>query len=359
VRDEIPRFHSDGRNYLMLQIKQAASRLTGNLEERMPGVLERLRGDPFAELGQWDDIALIRVASDEISGSLNRGTGCSVLGQYNGDETPPSITVVGSTSPGRPWFTVLHELGHHEQRGDLEWFESALSRQSDGGWELEEQVCEAFASDILLGEDVAAAVLQGNAVDASAVPLLHQATGASRMACCVRVSQLFGDECLVLITDLAGRVYFSASSGNISRPQMGTVQAPNSLPVRAASAGSITSSSADLTYATGRVRSGFRANSVRNGNYVYSIFTTGFAPWAKLDISRPVEWSEIDWFCESCQEHSDGFGLKRCSVCHQGRCPNCNACSCGVISEKTCSSCHLTWSIARFDNGSDVCRDCD
>lgn len=359
MRDEIPTFHSDGRNYLGLQVKQAATRLTRNLEERMPGVLERLRNDPFAELGRWDDIKIIRVSTDEIRGSVDTGKGCSVLGQYNGEDAPPSITIVGSTRPGRPWFTVLHELGHHEQRGDLEWFDTALSCQADGGWELEEQVCEAFAADILLGEDVAATVLQGRAVDASAVPLLHKATGASRMACCVRVSQLFGDECLVLITDLTGRVYFSASNGDISRPKVGTTQASNSIPVRAASAGSIISSNADLTYASGRARSGFRVHSVRDGNYVYSIFTMGFAPWSKLDISRPVQWSELDWFCESCQEHSDGYSLKRCPVCYQSKCPNCNACSCGVVSEKACSSCHLTWSAARFANGSDVCGDCE
>ncbi|MEY9967514.1 hypothetical protein ABIA33_005585 [Streptacidiphilus sp. MAP12-16] len=333
--------------------------MTRNLEERMPGVLERLREDPFDELSRWDDIKVIRVSADETRRSVDTGNGCSVLGQYNGEDTPPSITVVGSTGPGRPWFTVLHELGHHEQRGDLEWFDSALSRQADDGWELEEQVCEAFAADILLGDDVATAVLNGKAVDASAVPLLHKATGASRMACCVRVSQLFGGECLVLITDLTGRVYFSASAGDIPRPKIGTPQASNSLPVRAASAGSIISSDAVLTYATGRVRSGFRAHSVRDGKYVYSIFATGFAPWSKLDISRPVEWSELDWFCESCQEHSDGYELKRCPTCQQGKCPSCNACPCGAASERICLSCHLTWSIARFAKGSDVCRDCD
>lgn len=355
MRDEIPTFHSKGTSYLGLQIKQAATRLTRNLEDRMPGVLDRLRRDPFAELAYWNEIKIVKVDTDEI-GNISK---CSVLGQYNGEDTPPSISVVGSVRPGRPWFTLLHELGHHEQRGDLEWFDSALSRQPDGGWELEEQVCEAFAADVLLGEDVAAAVLQGRAVDASAVPLLHGATGASRMACCVRVSQLFGDECLVLITDLAGRVYFSAGSGDISRPKAGTVQLPNSVPVRAVSAGSIISSNAELTYATGRSRGGLRAHSVRDGRYVYSIFTTGSAPWIKLDISRPVEWSEIDWFCESCQEHSDGFGLRRCLVCHQNKCPICNACSCGLAGEKTCSRCHLKWGSARFASGSGVCRDCE
>ncbi len=324
----------------------------------MPGVLERLRKDPFAELSRWSEIRIVRVSTGEIGRSVDTGKGCSVLGQYNGEDTPPSITVMGSIRPGRPWFTVLHELGHHEQRGDLEWYDSALSRQADGGWELEEQVCEAFAADILLGEDVAAAVLEGRAVDASAVPLLHKATGASRMACCVRVAQLFGDECLVLITDLNGRVYFSASSGNISRPKAGTAQALNSIPVRAASAGSIISSNADLSYATGRVRAGLRAHSVRDGNYVYTIFTTGFTPGVSwIFLVRGVVRTRL--VLRDCQEHSDGYGLRRCPVCHQGKCPNCNACSCGVASEKTCSSCHLTWSVARFATGGDICRDCE
>lgn len=334
-------------------------RLTRNLEVRVPGVLERLRRDPFAELNQWSELRILRVPASEVRGADGGGKGCSVLGQYNGEDTPPSITVAGAIGPGRPWFTVLHELGHHEQRGDLEWFDAALSRQADGGWALEEQVCEAFAADILLGEDAAAAVLQGRAVDASAVPLLHKATGASRMACCVRVAQLFGDECLVLITDLIGRVYFSASSGNISRPKIGVAQSVNSLPVRAAAAGAIISSNGEITYSTGRVRSGFRAHAVRDGKYVYSIFTTGYAPWSRLDISRPAEWSEIDWFCESCLEHSDGYGLKRCPVCLQNKCPNCNACSCGIVGEKTCTRCFLSWSIARFAQGSDICRDCE
>lgn len=338
------------------QVRTAAVRLLDNLDQRRPGAVERLRADALAELATWtDELALRRVPSHALRG------GCSVVGQYSDDTDPPTLSVVDAGSAGQRRFTVLHELGHHEQRGDLPWFDAALARQSDHGRRLEEQVCDAFAAEVLLGQDVVDQVLGGEAPTAEAVVRLRAATGASGAACCVRVAQLLRCEGIVLATDLSGSVLFSAVNGaSYFRPKRGTPQGSDSLAVRAAGAGTARDADAFVQYGTGSRVVHLRGDAAADGNVVYTVLRDGRAPWQKTDLGPRPRWDVPERTCDACGAELEQPGDDPCPECRRPRCASCGtACSCGRPSaDKTCKSCQYTYARARFPGNGDVCADC-
>ena len=342
--------------YYGRQVRAAAVRLLENLDARRPGVVGRLRADPFVELHGWsDEVAVRRVPIHSLHG------GCSVIGQYSDDTDPPTLSVLDGGSSGQRRFTVLHELGHHEQRGDLPWFDAALAKQSDNGRRLEEQVCDSFAAEVLLGQDVVDRVLGEEAPSAESVLLLREETGASRAACCVRVAQLLRCEGLVILTDLAGEVLFAAVNGSsFFRPKRGTAQGSDSLAVRAAALGRAQDPDAFLQYATGTRLIHLRGEAIRDGNYVYVVLRDGRAPWQKTDLGPRAAWDVPARNCAACGEELERPGEDPCPQCRRPRCSGCGArCECGRLSgDKTCSACSLSWSRTRFPGDGDVCADC-
>lgn len=346
---EVPR-EVAGR-FASRQVARAAARLVDNLDSRRPGLLEQLRADPLAALHDFDELEL-RLTTDG-------GSRCSVLGRYDDSRDPPLITVVRSPSLGQTWFTALHELGHHEQRGDVDWFDAALARGSDPAHRLEEQVCEAFAADVLLGDDVAARVLGPGQVSAHSVAELRRATGASRSACCVRVAQLLGAPGFVLLGDLEGTVLFTALSGDRIRPAHHTAQGEQSVLTLAGRNGYARDDDGYLRYGNGRPLRGLRADAVRDGNYVYAVLTEGRAAWTTVDVGyRGPHWEPAELHCDCGQTYAR-TGLDMCEHCRTERCPACGRCACPPAAKnRICDVCQFEYSVARFDGDSTTCRDC-
>lgn len=338
------------------QVRDAAARLVDNLQARRPGAVERLRVDPLTELRTWDDELIVRVVPQHRLGSA-----CSVIGLYADDTDPPTLSLVDSGSAGQRRFTALHELGHHEQRGDLPWFDEALSQQSDHGRRLEEQVCDAFAAAVLLGQDVVDSVLGDDAPSAESIVALRAATQASGAACCVRVAQLLRCEGFVLATNLDGELHFAAVTGSsYYRPKRGTPQGDDSLAARAATLGSARDDDTFLQYGTGTRLTHLRGDAVRDGHVVYVVLRDGKAPWQQLDLGPSPEWEVPERTCHACGDELDYPGESPCHTCRRPRCSTCGAdCSCGrPAADQICSNCRLTWARSRFPDGGALCADC-
>lgn len=342
--------------YYGKQVRTAAARLVGNMETRRPGTLERLRADPFVELDTWtDELALRRISRHSLRG------GCSVIGQYSDDSDPPTLSVVDIGGQGERRFTVLHELGHHEQRGDLPWFDAALAKQSDNGRRLEEQVSDSFAAEVLLGQDVVDRVLGDDAPSAESVPLLRRESGASGWACCVRVAQLLRCEGFVLATGLDGELVFAAVNGaSYYRPKRGTPQGSDSLAMRAAALGRAQDPDGFLQYGTGTRLTHLRGEAVRDGDHVYVVLRDGRAPWQTTDLGPRPAYEVPERNCHKCGEELEWPGGDPCPECRRPRCTTCGAaCECGKpAADKICKGCSYTWSRARFPDNGDLCADC-
>lgn len=342
--------------YYGRQVRTAALRLVDNLEARRPGAVERLRAEPFVELDTWtDELALRRVSPYSL-----RGT-CSVIGQYSDDTDPPTLSVVDAGSKGQRRFTVLHELGHHEQRGDLPWFDGALAKQSDHGRRLEEQVCDSFAAEVLLGQDIVDRVLGDEAPSAESVLLLRGESGASGAACCVRVAQLLKSEGFVLATRLDGELMFAAVNGvSYFRPKRGTPQGSDSLAVHAAALGRAQDPDAFLQYGNGTRLTHLRGEAVRDGDYVYVVLREGRAPWQTTDLGPRPAYDVPERNCNKCGEELERPGEDPCPECRRPSCTNCGAaCDCGkAAADKTCKGCFCSWARARFPDNGDFCEDC-
>lgn len=336
-------------------VQRQAARMAASLQH-WPSLVDELRADPIETLAGFEEITFTLVAS-----TGGRGQDCSVLGSY--DAGTSTLTVTRTSNTPQMWFSALHELGHHVLAGDLDWAEAVDGvHDRRDRHRLEEQVCEAFAAEILLGVDRVVAAIGDVVPTAADLRALHLATGASRSACAVRVAQLLRADGLVIITNAADNaVFFTAPSGDVFRPRRGTIQPAQSVPARAARAGSCRDRDARVTYSNGRTQGGFSADAVRDGDYVYSVFTTGRPGWATgAHVPSRPQWdpSEIDCPCGSTYESGRG---DPCTLCGKfATCPDCGQCPCRTpqVAERTCMSCFLLRHPSQFEPGSDTCNDC-
>ncbi|MGY0004134.1 ImmA/IrrE family metallo-endopeptidase [Micromonospora sp. I033] len=343
---------SDGR-YLTLHVQAAVKRLCDNLEQIKPGAVSRLQSDAWQEVSSWPEV-VVREISADIAGD------CSVAGHCNLIPTPAEITVVREASHGRRAFTLLHEIAHFLQQNDEPWTDEALSGQPDFGRRLEEQVCDAFAAEVLLGSDLPGRVLGDSPITASSVHQLFEASQASRSACCVKVAQLLPCEGWVLLTDLNGIVQFAAVSGNRVPPRRGTSQGPDHVSQVAGRIGTSRQEDSWVTFPSGKQWRPLYADSVRDPSfrYVYTVLTDDVPPWLPSYTQRRRAPVDTDWDCHVCEAV---FNTRppACARCGQPACPRCGMCACDQRAhERLCERCFLVQGIAMFDGSSSVCRDC-
>lgn len=351
---EVPR--ELARRFDTRAVKRQAVAMVNRLEVNHPGLVADLRHDALAALEAFHEITF-RVNNGQPGG------GCSVLGSYSTNVNPPQITVTNTGNVPQMRYSALHELGHHEQQGDLEWGLAALMQQDDGrARRLEEQVCEAFAAEVLLGDDVVLPVIGDGIPTAAAIADLHASTGASRSACAVAVVQrLRADGLAMVVTAHDRALFFGAAAGDIIVPKRGTVQAADSVVARAATAGSAQSRDDSIMYGNGRTYDGFAADAVRDGNYVYAVYTSGRPGWVTGAYAPGrLRWGSREVHCSCGSVFESGSG-SACEICGRyDRCPDCGRCVCQGEKQttKTCPGCNFEWPLARFTGGSPLCNDC-
>lgn len=344
------------RRFDVRAVARQASLMVEQLEARRPGFGNALRADPLAALATFDEISF------EMNFSPVRG-GCSVLGSYSARSDPPLLTVTRTASVPQTWYSALHELGHHEQQRDFEWAIPALMGDDRSkARRLEEQVCEAFAAEILLGASRVLDIIGARVPTASSIATLHEATGASRSACAVRVVQLLRAAGLAMVATADDRaVFFAAAAGDVIVPKRGTVQPEGSVVARAANAGSSRSRDASVMYGTGSSFEGMAGDAVRDGDYVYAVFTQGVPGWVDGPYAPGrTYWGSNELHCRCGATYNAGSGSP-CELCGRSdRCPDCGRCACqpDLTAERRCPGCNLELAPSRFPGGSELCRDC-
>lgn len=284
--------------------------------------------------------------------------GCSCAGSYD----PDGRTVFVARTPfsRRSRFTCLHELCHHLIEVDSDLLLSVIELEQDGrGESSEEKVCDAFAAEILLLEEVVDQVLAGSKPQAHHVLDLYKLSRASREACAVRLSQRLGVEGHVMLARSDGTAIFTASNSDY-RVARGASQGSNHISVRAARRAK-SRGETFVRFATGNEMP-LWGDAVFDGQFVYAVLVetpTWEVPGRLHILDRALERpSPAEVECERCRHDFETWD-RPCELCGVHRCPNCGRCGCRVESrEKTCVRCHLIKPANQFPAGSDRCADC-
>lgn len=283
---------------------------------------------------------------------------CPVEGRY--DEDLGRIVVAPGVHDRREAFTLLHELGHHlaYQVDDVADFLEAEATE-----DAEEDFADAFAAAVLLPDELVARHITSAGPDAAAVCALFTDPDcrASREACAVAAAQRLQGSGYVVVADLDGAVRFAARSRTPYRISRHTAQPPDSLLARAGRAGHARAEAATLHYRTGNTSDPHAADAVRDGAYVFGVFTTGRPAWAGALWIPAVDGPPVEQVtCPSlaCGHEWDAVG-RPCRDCREHRCPACDRCGCDRSSAPPsglCSSCFLYVPAGQLADG--VCADC-
>ena len=165
-----------------LAIKELAVGLLGRREEIEPGLSSRLLGDVEAAICQREDL-VVEYELDQVEDSK-----CSVAAAYLRRKHPPRIVLSPTMSFRRRKFSLAHEFAHFLIDRDTV-LADLLFVEPDRGEALEEDICDAFAAMLLVGDDLVDSALNGADATAAAVVRLFGASRASREACAVAMAQ--------------------------------------------------------------------------------------------------------------------------------------------------------------------------
>lgn len=325
--------------------------------EARGGRREELTRDGFAALEGRNDVSVLRVPEFVPADSQ---LGCSVAGGYRWE--PPTLIVTESMSRRRQHFTLLHELGHHIQKTDVDLGTVIVEHREPEAFE--DACCDSFAATVLLPDDLVAAHVDGRGPTVSTATGLFEASNASRAAICVRLAGRLRSSGVVAVLDEDGTVTFAAAcGGGLFPPAQGSNQAVNPLvdaALRAERDGRvITRDDAQIWYRDGHASELLYGQAAWAGDRLFVIMVAYAAPW--LSFSPPRDGDSMqthftDTFdCEHCQQEFVASG--NCSRCEQPRCPS-GHCGCTARAEKTCLECFLRKHPSQFDAGSGVCREC-
>lgn len=286
----------------------------------------------------------------------SRQAGCSIDGIYR--PHPPRISVA-QTIRSRETFSLLHELAHHLQRHSytvmraLQQSKTAHARKA-----LEEDVCDAFAAEILLPPTLVDEVLDGGEVSAQALATLAGRSQASRAACCVRLAQRLRGDGYVVLAAVDGSLQFCAAAGDAPRVARNAAQAEQTALTRAASSGRARELDR-LTHRSGWQTPAMFTDAVRDGDSVYAIYQTDSPSWAVGPIPSDQQFAlPPQRTCEYCgtDHHSRAAACHQCGV---PACPHCHRCACQPqVTVYICQGCWLQKPAAEFPTERPLCTDC-
>jgi hypothetical protein len=324
--------------------------MVAELERLKPGASERLARAGLTELQTWPELIVRRVAENQT------GARCSVAGAY--DSGPPArISVATSASTARQDFTALHELGHHLQKSSFDLMD-AFEQQADGGLLLEDAACDAFAAEILLPAALVERHFSPTGPTAGGIVDLWQASGASRMAVCVRSVQHLIAPGHVLLLGADGRIAFAASHG-LPPLRRGSFQGDIPIIDRARAAGGRSQGLTQVRYRDGILGRELYAQTAPMDGYLIAVLVTDLAPWRSLAPSTLDTGPEASEFiCEHCGQEYSSFG-PACLSCRIPKCPDCGRCGCAPrVVERQCPGCFALHPLTMFVDGAERCLDC-
>lgn len=339
-------------NYVLAATaRHQATAMLAELEKHTPGAAQRLARSAFTELQTWPELTVDLVPESQA------GSRCSVAGAY--DVGPPArISVADAASPARRDFTALHELGHHFQKNSFDLM-AAFESQSDGGLQLEDAACDAFAAEILLPTPLVDHHLDAAGPTADTVADLWRAGAASRMAVCVRAVQRLPAPGHILLLDDGGRIAFAASHG-LPPLRRGSFQGEIPVIDRARSSGRRRAQGrTQVRYRDGILGRELHAQTAPMGGYLVAVLVTDSAPWRRFTPPTKDTGPQAgDYLCAHCDEEYRSFD-PACSACRVPHCPECGRCACTPrVNERLCPGCFIKHPPAMFADGSDRCLSC-
>jgi hypothetical protein len=307
-----------------------------------PDERARLAADPVETVGELHGLHVVLMRRP--------GRGCDLDASYKRETK--TITIDASASLSRRRFSCLHELGHHNSDSNVdlaEWLHATGAQQKY----VLERVCDGFAAELLLPDDVVKQHLVQD-FGARQVAQLFMASDASREACVVRAADALRAPGLIILADSSGTVLFSSARSLAFRIGRGVAQTESSVIYRAAMNGTAQASGRE----TVALRSGKACYTEFHGDafrcpdgYVFGVLRD-----AGEDVDHrgnPFGGTRV-WTCSTCSD--DISDEPWCSNCSRRRCPSCG-CGCGrsvpSIRTQFCKSCGLAIPLAYS-----ACPDC-
>lgn len=331
-------------------VRRHAARLAASYDAELR---EQFVRDPLTVVTDRLGIRVTYQPARELS-----ATGCSVAGSYH--PATDTIVLADITYQRRTHFSLLHELGHRLVREDEE-LEELLWGRGDDADKWTENICDAIAAELLLAPELVDECIGAQGPTADEVATLFERSQASRETCAVRAAQRLTAPGYVTVSGLDATIRFAARAMTPYQIKRGTRQ-PDGHPLAvAARNGTSRRSDVTLVHASGEPAGPHHSDCVRDGDYVFGVFTTGRPAWPLPGLSilqRPTRETS-EYFCDRCQEPYETWG-DRCSKCGDRPCPECGSCSCHLPDPSALIRCEgpcgLSWPNHHMVDG--LCRDC-
>lgn len=305
-------------------VRQMATGLLNRREAVEPGITAQLRADAHSTVGSRSDL-VIQHDQEHADSST-----CSIAAAYLRDTKPPRIVLTSTASYRRELFSVLHEFAHFlidqdDILADLLW------QEPDQGGALEEDICDAFAALILVGDNLVDSVLDADGVTANAVLRLYRASEGSREACAVAMAQRLGSPGYVVIAaadddqEIGVIARFAARSGNVFPIARNTPQ-PGTILVEANRRGRARGQD-QLWYPSGARTEVMHVDVVADQGYLFAVVVTDRPAWGGLSVRDPTSGGYDTTWCEHCGSDFRPDGAA-CRACGEHTCPTCRRCAC-------------------------------
>lgn len=299
------------------------------------------------------DISVYRVAAVT--------SGCGVAG--SSDITRRTISVVTATRR-RMDFTILHEVGHIVGANDIPFQESlegsALTRDAVERNVAEEDACEQFAANLLIGQELVDDALAAHGATARGLWELSQAASASLQACTVAWARSLPSTGYVAILDLDGSLQFAARSGDVFPLRRGTLQEDTDVWRHAR--GRDWRGRSRFRFPAGSATDEFEVDAHRTTSGLLVVAVSDSPAWPvpfRRPPARTVDALRAG-YCEECA--TDFMAARVCDTCDEPRHDVCGRCGCGQTvarGSRRCTECGLTLPAKAFpDDERDVCDTC-
>lgn len=333
----------------MIDPRSLAEELTRHIGDSEVIDLRQLSQNPPIALEEDSSVRIVWVDPNELP------SGCSMAAAYDRNSKPARLLVSRDASPGRRRFSVLHEYAHH-LRNQVPAVMEALFKARRGGSELEERMCDEFASIVLMPEPLLVQML-GQRVTASAVLELIAAAPASAEACAVAAARRLPAPGYVMLLAPDGTANFTAHHADVYyvrrdvRQQGLLTRAASGLPVRGRE---------QVRYATGNLSREMFLDAATDRRTV-AVLVTDSPPWGGFTAGIKRGPEGFTGQCKNCDRQFTTFASS-CRSCGQPPCPECGQCDCptaqGALSDRQCDTCFLMHPAAAYAAGSTTCNEC-
>lgn len=320
-----------------------AARLVGFLDDDIAGWL--------ATEDVFDTLALaypkLRLAP-ATTGIATRSDECAVDGFYLPESFGgPCVIYRPDVNDERTRFTLLHELGHHLLETDAAELHDAIDESAGARGDcqaVEEAVCQSFAGQLLVPDELISEVLDGDRLKPRHVVELHDRSAASWMAVAVRLAETVDSCCAVVFLTARGRIRFAAPSrsafGTWRTWRTGSAVQPNG-PLATAFQRNAHSQPEVYRWDLGYPASGFCDTLLVDGRLVVAVISDKRSDGVFQLLDEPeLAYLSRERWCEHCdEERTDGW----CDTCSDRFCPACRRCGCAppARSNPRCDRCGL------------------